>query len=280
MQGSSIIREPLLHFFILGGLLFALFAWRNDDAMRAPDEIVVDARRIEALNAQFERVWRRPPTPDEATGLIENWIREEVLYREGLALGLDRDDPVLRRLVAQKVEFISEEMLNTPPTEDELRAWYQENADVYRVEPRFSFRQAYFDPSRRGDMPEAAVGAILQALKEGDAPVGDATLLPEMLEDASLADVRRTFGPLFAESLADLPVGTWTGPVASSYGLHLVRIDERQDARLPAFDEVRAAVERDFGAHRTERLKDAFYETLRDRYTVTIEDAAAAGGAK
>lgn len=272
MQLNKFLREPLLHFFILGVLLFGLFAWNNDDALRAPDEIVIDAARLDALGMQFERVWQRPPTPDEMSGLIDNWIREEVMYREGLALGLDREDPVLRRRVAQKMEFISEDLVDAPPTENELRAWYEDHADDYRLDPRFSFRQIYFDASARRDTLETTVENALRQLANGQVPAGDVTMLPAELDDANLTEVRRTFGDRFADSLAALAVGDWRGPVVSGYGLHLVRIDEKQESRLPEFDEVRAAVERDFRANRTRSLKDAFYEQLRERYTVTYED--------
>jgi hypothetical protein len=269
---SRLIREPLLHFFVLGALLFFLFAWTNDDAMQGPNEIVVDAQRVAALTSQFERVWQRPPTPDELSGLIDNWVREEVLYREGLALGLDRGDPVLRRRVAQKVEFISEELVDAQPTDEELRTYFADNADDYRLAPRLTFRQIYFNPAVHGAALDATIESALDSARQGQVTGGDATLLPSGLDDVSLAEVSRTFGDRFAEALSDAPVGEWTGPVASGYGLHLVLIDDRQQARVPAFDEVRAAVERDFLAKRTREVKDAFYETLRQRYTVTFED--------
>jgi hypothetical protein len=272
MQSKRVLREPLLHFFAIGILLFALFSWVNDDAMQAPDEIVIDTQRVNALATQFQRTWQRPPTPDELSGLIDNWIREEVLYREGMALGLDRDDPVLRRRLAQKMEFISAALIDSPPTEDELRGYFDANREVYGLDPRFSFRQLYFDPSRQGEPPGLAMDKARVALAAGEAPATDASLLPSGIDDASLADVRRTFGDRFAESLAELPVGDWVGPVVSGYGVHLVYIDERQEARLPEFSEVRAAVERDFLAERTRDLNDAFYENLRERYSVTFED--------
>jgi hypothetical protein len=272
MKLKRILREPFLHFFVLGVLFFALFSWASDDQMRAPDEIVIDETRIAAIESQFERVWQRRPTPDEMTSLVDDWIREEVLYREGMALGLDRDDPVLRRRVAQKMEFISDGLLDSPPSEKELRAWYKDNADAYRLDPRYSFRQVYFNPAVRRGSLEAAMQDALPMLQNGDVVAGDATLLPGGLDDVALAEVSRTFGQRFAEALAKLPLHTWTGPIESGYGLHLVYVDERQDARLPAFDEVSAAVKRDYLAKRTRELKDAFYETIRQRYVVTYVD--------
>ena len=272
MQMNRLIREPLLHFFVLGALLFFVFAWTNEDAMQGPNEIVVDAQRVAALTSQFERVWQRPPTPDELSGLVDNWVREEVLYREGLALGLDQGDPILRRRVAQKVEFISEELVDAQPTDEELQTYFADNADDYRLDPRLTFRQIYFNPAVHGASLDATIATALESAREGEVAAGDATLLPAELDDVSLAEVSRTFGERFAEAMTDVPVGEWTGPVASGYGLHLVLIDDRQQARVPAFDEVRAAVERDFLAERTREVKDAFYDKLRQRYTVTFED--------
>lgn len=272
---SKILREPLLHFLVLGAGLFFLFAWTNDDALEAPDTIVVDAIRIETLKAQFERTWQRPPTPGELNGLVNAWIREEVLYREGVALGLDQDDPVMRRRVAQKMEFISEELLDAEPAEEELEAWFADNVEAYRFEPRLSFRQLYFDPAVYGDSLGDVIARARAAAERGESTVGDATLLPGALADASLAEIRRTFGQRFADSLMDQPVGEWTGPVESGYGVHLVLVDSRQESRLPSFDEVRAAVERDFRAARTREAKDSLYEALRERYTVKYEDGVA-----
>jgi hypothetical protein len=266
-----LIREPLLHFFVLGAGLFAVFAWDNDEALQAPDDIVVDASRLDAIRLQFERVWQRPPTPEELQSLVDNWVREEILYREGLTLGLDRNDPVLRRRVAQKMEFISEELVEVQPDTGAIEAWFSDNAEKYRVDPRFSFRQLYLDPSAHGDAFEAILADIGRALASGDVPDGDATLLPAVLEDVTLADVRRTFGERFAESLQGLDVGEWDGPVASGYGLHFVHVDSIQASRLPDLDEVRGAVERDYRAERTRELKDAFYETLRKRYNVVYD---------
>lgn len=272
MQVKQLLREPLLHFFVLGAGLFAVFAWNNDEALQSPDDIVVDASRLDAIRLQFERVWQRPPTPEELQGLVDNWVREEILYREGLTLGLDRNDPLLRRRVAQKMEFISEELVEILPDTAEIEAWYSDNAENYRLDPRFSFRQLYLNPFAHGDTFEAILGDAGKALANGDVPDGDATLLPAALEDVTLADVRRTFGERFAESLQGLTVGEWDGPVASGYGVHFVYVDTMQASRLPELDEVRGAVERDYRAERTRELKDAFYENLRKRYNVIYDD--------
>ncbi len=278
MQLKRWVHEPLIHFLLLGAGLFVLFGWLNRDGFDAPDEIVVDSSRIAQLRMQFERVWQRPPTESELSGLVEDWIRQEVLYREGMALGLDQEDPVMRRRVVQKMQFMSDALVNDEFTDDELQDWLDRNPDAYRIEPRYSFRQVYFDPQRHGAGLETLLDEALGALRQdAGAPDGDPTLLPSSMRDASTSEIARNFGERFVTAIADLPVGEWSGPVASGYGLHLLRIAAKTPARKPELDEVRAAVARDLLAERTRRAGEAFYEALRERYTVRMsEDVAVA----
>ncbi len=273
MTVGRLLREPLLHFFVLGALLFALFGVFNRDALRAPDEIVVDDQRIAALRAQFERTWQRPPMPAELEGLVDNWVREEMLYREGVALGFETDDPVIRRRVVQKVSFMTEALVDEAVTDEELQKWLAEHPDDYRIEPRISLRQIYFDPARHGD----ALGSIVEAVrsnlvKDSASPAGDTTLLPERIDDRSRSDVARTFGSEFAAAIFNLPAGEWSGPITSAFGVHLVRVDDMEPPRIPRLDEVRDAVARDLVVERRERAADAFLAALRERYTVVMPD--------
>lgn len=292
-----LLAEPLVHFLALGALLFALYAAVNPSGGAAPAEIVVDRARVESLAAQFERVWQRPPASQELQGLVDGFVREEVLYREGLALRLDRDDPVIRRRVGQKMEFLADAGTDAEVTGADLEAWLAAHPDDYRVEPRTTLRQVYFDPARRGERLDADLAAARAALEAGagaggeraadgaGAPgPGDATLLPGSLDGATDSELARVFGEGFAQAVAGLPVGGWQGPVASSYGVHLVEVRAREPGRAPALAEVRAAVERDLLRARADEASDAFYRSLRARYEVRIEpDAerpAAAGTAR
>ena len=210
-------------------------------------------------------------------------MREEVLYREGLALGLDRDDPVIRRRVGQKIEFIADGAAPEAPSDAELEAWLAAHLADYAVEPRYGLRQVYFDPGRRGASLEADLAAAREALVAGADPeaaaLGDATLLPATLEGASTSAVARVFGPDFAEALAALPVGSWQGPVRSGYGLHLVQLTGRAELRAPSLDEVRPQVERDFLHARSIEAGQAFYEKLRARYRIRIDTPEASASA-
>lgn len=267
-----LLREPLLHFLALGALLFVLYGWLDRDALQAPDEVVVDQARVDALAARFQRVWQREPRPDELRGLVDQWVRDEILYREGVAAGMERDDEVVRRRVVQKMAFLNEGMTVAVPTEAELQAWLRAHPDDYRRAPRYAFRQVYFDPARHGHSLARDV-ALAQATLQRDAgaDVGDVGMLPSTLRDAAADDVNRTFGSQFAQSLPSIPDRRWSDPVASDFGVHLVWIDSRTPARMPALAEVRRDVERDLLAERTRKAGEAFYDTLRKRYTVKVE---------
>ncbi|HEY5802819.1 MAG TPA: peptidylprolyl isomerase [Lysobacter sp.] len=267
-----LLREPLLHFLVLGALLFALYGWLNRDALRSPDEVVVDRGQVQALVTQFERVWQRQPTSDELRGLVDHWVREEIIFREGVAAGMERDDEVVRRRVIQKMAFMTDGMAADVPSDADLQAWLRQHGDRYRLPPRYTLQQAYFDPGRHGNRLDADIEAATLALKRDPrARVGDPTLLPTTLDDASSDDLARTFGQRFAAEVADMPDGNWAGPIVSGFGLHLVRIDSRTPGRLPQLAEVRAAVERDLLSERSREAADEFYQGLRKRYTVKMK---------
>jgi len=273
---KRILREPLLHFLVLGGLLFLAYDQFGGDAPPRPDEIVIDATRVEMLQNQFARTWQRSPTSSELDGLIDSWLREEIFYREGLALGLDQGDPVVRRRIAQKMDFISEGLLVEPPDEPELQRWFEEHAEQYQVDPVFTMQQVYYDPGRFDDEWAGAVAAARAALASGAEPEPvRGTLLPAALADASAREVSRIFGTDFTNTLADAPVGRWHGPVQSGFGVHLVRVEERIPGRVPALAEVRDAVERDYLAQRRDAANDVLYDSLKSRYTIRYEDVTA-----
>jgi PPIC-type PPIASE domain len=270
---KRLLREPLLHFLLLGAGLFLLYGWLQGGFLNSPDEIVVSRTQIQGLQLQFERAWRRPPTDQEFQGLIDSWVREEILYREGLAMGLDRDDPIVRRRVGQKVEFIVDGMTPAPPTIKELQAWLDTHADRYALPALHSLRQVYFDPSRHVERLQADVAAALERLREGEPVAGDATLLPQALEAAHRLEVERNFGGDFATAIESLPVGGWQGPLRSEFGLHLVEVTVRVPGRNATLEEARSAVERDLLHARAEQASDAYYQRLRANYRVRIERA-------
>jgi hypothetical protein len=278
-----LLREPLVHFLLLGAALFALDAWlRPAAAPAASTEIVVSESRIASLAQNFRRTWQRPPTKEELDGLVESFVKEEVMVREALALGLDRDDAIIRRRLQQKMEFVSEEAAaSVQPTDEDLARYLAANADAFRVEARVTFTQVYLDPRRRVATLAADAKRLLDALNGARSPdptqLGDRLLLLEPgYEDAPQAEVARLFGTDFAEALVKQPVGQWVGPIASGYGDHLVRVDALVPGGTPKLDEVRPLVEREWANARRQELGKAFYDRLRAMYTIKVAMPAAA----
>jgi len=265
-----LLREPLLHFFVAGILLFGAYAVLHRGSANAPDEIVVSSGQLENLKLQFERVWQRPATEVELQTLVDNFVKEEIFYREGLTLGLDRDDPVVRRRIGQKLEFIVESAEPPLPSEAELQAWLHAHAGQYQIEPVYSLRQVYFDPARHDDV-DAVIAAAKRALDTGKIIAGDATMLPASLEDVAATEAQRVFGTEFSIALGALPVGGWHGPVRSAFGLHLVTLSKSSAARPATLAEARAEVERDLTTARLQEANAAFYDRLRAKYAVRIE---------
>jgi len=284
------LREPLLHFLLLGAALFAFNALRSDNALRAGDDrIVVSRGRVENLIALHTKTWQRPPTAIELRGLVDDFILEEALYREGKALRLDRDDTIIRRRVRQKMEFVVDDIFEqAQPSEAQLEEWLAEHPELYAHPERYRFRQLYLSAEQHGGRlatDAVKVLAELRALPEDADPrgLGDPTLLEHAFADASVQTIVATFGQEFADGLAALPGGEWSGPVPSTYGLHLVRIDGRTLGELPALDEVRAAVVRDWSFTSRETAARRFYDELLARYEVEVdwpEDAKSTGEAQ
>jgi hypothetical protein len=269
-----LIREPFLHFALLGGAIFAAYA-AFAPVKPESSRIVITESQIVSIEAQFHNTWKRPPGRDELSALIENYVREEVLYREGIALGLDRDDAVIRGRVKQKVEVLSEDMLSTEPTEADLREYFVAHRELFEEPPASTFEQVYFDPGRHGSKLSSEISGALASLRAGKQTnsLGDLTMLPPRMERALPRDIAAVFGDEFTAGIRNLKLGQWMGPVRSSFGLHLVRITKQRPARTPVFADVRDPLAREWSRARSVELKNAFYRNLRKRYSVEIERA-------
>jgi len=273
------LKEPLLHFLLLGVLLFVLFQWLGGDTGPMSNRITVTQAQVQQLATAFTKIWQRPPTEEELKGLVDDYVREEIAYREAVAMGLDRDDTIIRRRLRQKLEFLVEDAASaTPPTEAELQAYLETHRDDFRIEPRVAFRHVYIDPSIGGDAP-ARARALLERLRAAgpDADIerlGDPIMLDPEQPLLRQDEVARLFGAGFAEQVVALSPGRWEGPVQSGYGLHLVMLRELLPGREATLDEVRRDVERELlGQRRREQLA-AMYDELLGKYSVTIEGPA------
>ena len=282
----KVLREPLAHFLVLGALVFAMFQFAADRSDVQEGKIVVTRGKIEQLVTGFSRTWNRPPTRPELDGLVEDYIRDEVLYREALAMGLDKDDTIVRRRMRQKLEFLtSDASAIVAPTEQDLQRWLDRNPDTFRVEPAIAFSQIYFNSGRPGEPALTAASKTLAQLgRMGEhsttAELGDATMLPGEMTLSSVVEVGRVFGDDFARQVAQLSPGHWAGPVQSSYGWHLVRVSEHTEDGSRPLSEVREAVQREWQAARSREVVNSTYGKLRGKYTVVVEDAQPQADAK
>lgn len=271
------LREPLFHFLLIGLGLFLLYEFVNRDGETAPREIVVSEARIEALAENFARTWMRAPTARELSGLVDDFVKEEIFYREAVQMGLDRDDTVIRRRLRQKLEFISEDFASAiEPSDEQLQSYLEQHPEKFVNPARLTFLQVFLSTERRGERAVADAEKLLADLRADRGPAdpteaGDPSLLPAGLEAASLREVARSFGEDFAAQLDEVAVGQWMGPLSSGYGIHLVKVSTREASSMPTLDDVRPIVVREWQAEQQRELGDAFYDQLRSQYEVRIE---------
>jgi parvulin-like peptidyl-prolyl isomerase len=276
----SILKEPLLHFFALGAAVFLVYAGltrgSGDDR-----KIVVTRGQQRNLIATYEATWRRPPTREEFDFLVEDYLRQELAYRQSAAMELDRDDIVIRRRLRQKLELLTEDLAAlTPPTETELVAYYGANPEKFRSAARFSFEHVYLSADRPdGEVASRAVELLARLRAEpgetpGAAELGDRIGLPAELGDVPEQEVAAIFGPEFAAALATVEPGVWAGPVRSGYGRHLVRVTMHEASRIPAYEDVAEEVRSEAMAARRRAAIDALYDRLAADYRIRIEPLA------
>jgi hypothetical protein len=269
----SFFREPLLHFLLLGFLLFVAYDFMHGNRAASGNRIVVDDSVVADIVQRHTAIWQREPSPQELQGLIDTYIRDEALYREGVAMGLQENDIVIQRRVRQKLEVMAEESgQQASATDADLLAYLSQHAERYALPAELSFEQVYFDPSRHGEKLDADIASARATLTSGSdsANIGDNTLLPQRVERALATDIARDFGEDFASALMSLPPGSWQGPVASAFGVHLVRVVEHIDGRSANLADVRAAVERDWEHDRRVAAREAFYHNARTHYDIRI----------
>ena len=270
---KRLLNEPLVHFLLLGLAIFLAYAVVRGDSGTGDDSIVIDDAVVSDIVQRYSSQWQRPPSAEELGGLIDNYIREEILYREGVALGLIEGDPVIRRRIRQKIDVLAEENAqDEPPSEADLLEWLKAHADRYRAPPVVSFSQVIFDPAKLGPRGESIITQAKAKLIAGADPanVGEITLLPLKVERGSLDQVAQDFGEEFAATIAKLPLDAWQGPVRSGYGLHLVRVTFRQDGRALKLAEARQEVARDWVSHKRDQAAKEYFSQLRSQYHVQV----------
>ena len=272
---TKILREPLLHFVMLGGLLFAAWSCKapqQSDGL-GEDVIVLDQARLDHLETLWSAMWKREPAPQDLMAIIDRHLRQEVFYREALRMGLDRDDDIVRTRLAQKMEAITSDLsaLVTPPTDDQIRAFYEDRKDLFTIPQAFAFRQVLYLPSEAED---AALEATLASLRQGGAvPESRRNKLSLPLEWGLTPspELENAFGGGFAETLADLPVGQWAGPMRSGLGLHLVQVIEHQPEHVAPFEDIRDAVLRQYEYYSVLVAQEEMFQELLAKYEIRFE---------
>ena len=288
-------REPLVHFLFAGAVIYLVSGWfgAGDTTPRSEDTITVTKAHIEWLQESWRKRWGRPPTSAELDGLIGGYVKETVLYRKALAMGLDKDDMIIRRRLSQKLEVLVQDLVAaTSPTEEDLKAYFAAHRDRYRTPSLHTITQLFFDPDKRGDQTlddardaKRHFAALEQPTREIEG-YGDRFMLQAYYPEKSQAELGTLFGAAFAKLATGLPVGKWSGPVLSGYGVHLVYVHGRTKSPQPEFSKVREKVKADWQDQQRETQNEKFFEALRAGYKVIIErpDAgnppSAAGDAK
>jgi hypothetical protein len=273
----ALLREPLFQFTVLGGALFLTWPLVEDRVAPPQNRIVITAQQMQRAMDYFYQTHLRLPDPDELQPLIEDEIQTEVEFREGVALGLDRDDEIIRRRIKQKLDFMTEDVIDqAKPSDAVLQAYLDSHRDQFGAGPQIVFSQIYLDPNRHGDHLATDAGKLLARLNSGDGRLdygvdSDTLPVPNDFEATALPDVTAMFGTEFADALPKQPVGHWVGPVRSGYGLHLVLVREVKPGKSPELAQVRDQVVREYQAdHRAEANIEA-YRKMRAKYVITVQ---------
>lgn len=275
---KKLLREPLVHFLLIGAALFATYIFlqpARDDANSK--QIQLSLGEINQQVMLFESQWNRAPTAEELAHLMENRVQEEVLYREGLILGLDKDDTIVKRRIAQKMQFLAEDVAAArEPAPAQLRDWYQQHADQFAMAARYSFRHLYFSPDHRGpNAREDAARALAKLLGQSEdtalaQTLADRSMLQDYYRDRTAEFLHKEFGPNFALAIARLAPGSWQGPVESGFGWHLVFVDTVIPGRVPDFEEVAGDVKTAWLGEQKALAWEEAYKKMRGKYTVLL----------
>ena len=280
---NRLLREPLLHFLLLGAILFGVYAYadRGPGGVEQTKQIQLTIDDLSQLVLVFKSQWRRDPTPEELRELVEDKVREEVLYREALALGLEKDDTIVKRRMAQKMQFLAEDVATArEPTPGELETWYEANRAQFGLQPRVSFRQLYFSPDRRGgharDDAAAALTKLIGQAEDSNlaATLSDPFMFQEYYRDRAPEFLGKEFGPNFALAVGKVSPGSWEGPFESGFGWHLVFVDSVIPGRVPALEEVEAEVKKAWLAEQKTEAWQKSYRDMRATYTVRLPTPA------
>jgi hypothetical protein len=274
---QALLREPLMHFLLIGAALFLVFD-QVGDPVEVDNRIVISQADLDILANDWLRRTGRPPSPQQVEQQLRQYIREQVLSREAVNLGLDRDDVIIRRRLAQKMQFLFDDLGQVPdPTDADLNVFMSKHVERFTLPATLSFRHIFLDPDSRGEAIQDQAQQLISRLQESNAVVdtselGDPILLPLQFDNQTRLQISNLLGDEFAGQVYSLPVNRWSGPVASGYGLHLVYVHSRTAARVQPLAEAQQSVIRQWRAEKQQELNDLFYQGIHQRYEIILDD--------
>ena len=268
----KLLREPLFLFFFFGFLLFFVYTRISNLVEQKNSQIIVSAEQIELLAETFTKTWNRTPTKDELISQIDNYVMDEIFFKEAVAMGLDKTDQAVKRRMRQLMEMMLDDFASVYPSEVQLQNYLSEHPDEFRRDPRISFRHIHF---QMGDRQKAM--DLLAGLQDGSVRAenysGSMVMIPDRFTDESRQEIKRLFGDLFTNRIFELDEGIWQGPVESAYGWHLVNTGQRTEGKVPELNEIWDQVEREWSFDMRRRIKEEQYQKMRESYQITIENA-------
>ena len=271
---QKIMKEPLLHFIVLGAVFFIVYGLFNTGQTK--DEIIIDDIELNRMVSLWETQWRRSPTPEELGSIVEQHIRQEIFYKEALRMNLDHNDEVVKRRMAQKMDFLSNDLnaLVAAPSESKLQLFYDKHKDDYKKTDSYSFHQVIFSP----ELHEDNVAHAASVLKEnGQASVevmqtkGDPLPLPFNYDDVDTDRLKAELGENFSSSLNEMPLNMWAGPINSVFGVHLIYMTIKEEGRIPEISEIKEELQREYTFEREQETRDMIYEELKGNYSIMIQ---------
>jgi hypothetical protein len=276
---AKLLKEPLVQFLLIGACIYAVYAlFGATNGSETDRTVYISEERVASLAVAWEKRWNRAPTEQELAGLVRAWLREDILYREAMAMGLDSDDHIIRRRLAQKLEFLTNDLAQLQePTAAELDAFFSDHKQQFKAPDRISFVQVFFNPDTRGDATLSDAEQALVDLSAAGEPdparleIGDRLMINDFYSGVTAMDIRRVMGSDFADAVMQLDPGKWHGPVLSGFGTHLVYVFGFQRAPEPELADVRPAVIAEWQRLKTEEFNGAFYASAKDRYEIVIE---------
>ena len=266
----QVVREPLFLFFLFGFLIFFAYTRLTDLVEQRQQKIHVSAGQIELLAESFTKTWSRTPTREELLSQIDNYVMDEIFFREAVAMGLDKTDPAIKRRLRQLMEMMLDDYASVYPSEAQLRDYLTEHPDKFRRDPSISFRLIHFPLEERQKALD-----VLTMLQNGSVSAedyrGGMVMIPDRFEDEGRREVERVFGSRFVSGIFEMEVGSWQGPVESAYGWHLVKIGQKTEGRVPDLDEIWDLVEREWSFDMRRRIKEEQYRKMKEQYHIVVE---------